>query len=87
MNETERNQLKSRDGLTLKLHDYEIHLIHGETRTEEWVVHAAIMKRQLDRSDSHVAFNEEDLDQLIQDLKDLEDWRAYRKLRNKLNSV
>ena len=50
-------------------------------------VQTIFYKTEKDKSRTHTAeFTDKDIDKIIQDLKDLSDWRHYRRLKNKLNS-
>ncbi|MBN1275494.1 hypothetical protein JXA12_04360 [Candidatus Woesearchaeota archaeon] len=81
MEEKVKQELARNEGYVFFLSDYEVRL--------GWkagsVITAAFFKRPRDDFDNHQPFTEDEVQQLIEDLKDLSDWRHYRRLKNKLN--
>ena len=81
MDQNTKEQLEK--GFIIHLNDFEVKLFwdgHNNRR-----IMAYIYRRNKDDFNNHLDFREEDIDQLIEDLKDLSDWRHYRRLMNKLN--
>lgn len=70
-------------GLLIETSGYDIKL---KWRSPSNVAYVEVMKRKAFGSSNHPDLTEEDINQIIADLRDLADWREYRRLRNKLSS-
>ena len=83
MNEQTKQELTSNNGKLIELQDYDVRIVFDDYSRVKVLV--AFYKKQKDGYDNHTAkFSDEDIDTLIQDLKDLSDWRHLRRLQNKL---
>ena len=83
MDKETKEQL-SNGGVLLTLKDYEMRIYASKLINNAVIVQ--VMRKEKDRNGNHLKFTDEEIDTLIQDLKDLSDWRHYRELMNKLNS-
>ena len=78
LDETIKKELEGK-GHLLETEDYEMRLYWDNS-----CVTAKIFKKGTDRFGNHQVYTEDEVETLIQDLKDLSDWRQYRRLQNKL---
>ena len=84
MDEETKNKLTSNDGVLIELNDYDVKVVFDEGN--RFSIRALFYKKGKDRSNNHInQFSDEDIDELLQDLKDLSDWRHFRRLKNKLH--
>ncbi len=74
-------------GYIITVGDFEINLQCDEKPD---FIYARITKKKYDKRDCPttvhlpIPFSEDEVDMLVQDFKDLSDWRHYRRLANKL---
>jgi len=85
MDEKTKKELTSNNGKLIELADYDIRVGFDEhSRTH---VNINFYKKTKNQLNTHIKeFSDEDIDTIIQDLKDLSDWRHYQRLKNKLHS-
>lgn len=83
MDEVMKEELTKNEGLLISLRDYEVRV--GFDEGTRYRVNAAFYKKEKTRTGDVVRFTDEEIETLIEDLKDLSDWRHYRLLMKKLN--
>ena len=83
MKEEVKKELES-GGHKIETPDYDI-VLHFDSGPKV-EVNARIYKKGVERNGNHQQFSDGDLDILIQDIKDLSDWRHLRRLNNKLKT-
>lgn len=81
-----KQELTSNDGKKIELADYDIEIVMKESEKIRSYVRATFTKKLKDCYGDSSNFTDDEVETLIQDLKDLSDWRHYRKLKNKINS-
>ena len=69
-------------GFKLKLRDYELIINFDESRKFKILVN--FFKESIDNYGNNREFTDDDIELLIQDLKDISDWRHYKELKKKL---
>lgn len=84
MDEKLKHELTSNNGKLIELQDYDLRIVFDDyDRTK---VHATFYKKTKNQLQTHPEkFSDKDIDILVQDLKDLSDWRHFKRLKNKLN--
>jgi hypothetical protein len=69
-----------KEGLQIKTLDYEIIV----TKNDKQVFIAQIMKRATDKLNNHQPFSDDEVENLIEDIKDLDNWRNFKELNKKI---
>ena len=80
-----KKQLTTDNGKLIELADYDVKVGYDDGNPTH--ITAIFYKKGKDRWDNYSnKFSDDDVGALIKDLKDLSDWRHFRRLKNKLNS-
>lgn len=83
MDEQTISELESQNGHLVVTEDYEIRLYFNSHSHQLGV---KINTKDVDARGNHRLMTIELVEKIMEDLKDLSDWRHYRRLKNKLHS-